>query len=470
MTRSRASSARRRESLAPGAAALVGAARAVAGIAFRGRSAEQALEDALTQPSPARRERVAEPGEGLERSAVRAVALGTVRWYWRLAPAMTSLVQRRPESLPPEVRALLIVAAHQIEYSRNAPELTVNAAVDATRALDQARASGFVNAVLRRFVAEREAVMGSVDADRAARTAHPRWMVDAIDREWAHHADRILAANNAHPPMVLRVDLSRSSVAECVRELATAGLGARPIEWAPSAVLLDRPVPVATIPGFAEGRVSVQDAGAQLAAPLLDARPQMRVLDACAAPGGKTGHLLEHTRGIELTAVDVDAGRLARVRENLQRLRREARLASADVRDTDAFWDGRPFDRILLDAPCSSTGVIRRHPDIKLLRRPSDIASFAAAQLEMLHAAFAMLAPGGRLIYATCSILGAENEGVTRQFLNGEPHARSGPLPPAGSLAPGAIQGQTGIQLLPGAQAGTDGFHYACIEKATTGT
>jgi 16S rRNA (cytosine967-C5)-methyltransferase len=222
---------------------------------------------------------------------------------------------------------------------------------------------------------------------------------------------------------------------------------------------------VAAIPGFREGRVSVQDAGAQLAAEWLGAEPGMRVLDACAAPGGKTGHLLERTPGLgSLLAIDVDGSRLRRVYENLERLGLDAQLMAADVRDTAAYWDGQPFDRILLDAPCSSTGVIRRHPDIKLLRRESDIPVLAATQREMLVAAFRMLAPGGRLLYCTCSVLPQENSAVVEGFLQAETAARLVPLPGAGLGVGDAM-----VQLLPGAEAGTDGFHYACIEKATAG-
>jgi 16S rRNA (cytosine967-C5)-methyltransferase len=215
----------------------------------------------------------------------------------------------------------------------------------------------------------------------------------------------------------------------------------------------------------------VQDAGAQLAALLLDARPGMRVLDACAAPGGKTGHLLEHTPELaELVAADVDAERVERIRENLTRLKRSARVVVADVREPASFWDGKPFDRILLDAPCSSTGVIRRHPDIKLLRRADDIQALAKVQLEILRATFGMLAVGGRLLYATCSVLPDENQQVVERFLGLEPTARPATLPegmvPPGQQPAGAWPAHA-LQLLPGAATGTDGFYYACVEKTT---
>lgn len=407
------------------------------------------------------------------RAAVRAITLGTVRWYLRVKPAVDSLLAR-PQTLAREVRALLAVAAHQLEYSRNAPQLTVHAAVDAVKILRHKHAGGLVNAVLRRLVAERHDVFAKVDRDPARRTAHPRWLADALASAWPLHALRILEANNVHPPLTLRVNRMHCTAEVYLAELAAAGMGGRLSEWGtecvrPPAVSLDRPVSVAEIPGFSEGRVSVQDAGAQLAAPLLDARPGMRVLDACAAPGGKAAHLLELTGGsVELWAVDIDAGRLERVRENLSRLGLSAHVLAADVRDPDSFWDGRPFERILVDAPCSGTGVIRRHPDIKLLRRSEDIPAFANTQIEILEAAFRMLAAGGRLVYSTCSVLPAENEAVVERFLALTPLARALPIP-AGRLAPGALACRWGVQLLCGSAAETDGFYYACIEKTTSG-
>jgi 16S rRNA (cytosine967-C5)-methyltransferase len=438
---------------APGAAALADAARAVATVAFDGRSADEALR-AFDESS--------------QRAAVRAIALGSLRWYLRLAPAIDRLLSN-PQGVANEVRALLLVSAHQIEYSRNAPQATAHAAVDATRILSQGRASGLVNAVLRRFVAEKATLLGQVDRKLSGRTAHPQWLVKLLEQAWPNSHESILTANNEHPPLVLRVDLSRKSRDSYLEELAKADIAASPLDWAPAAVRLDRPVAVAQLPGFHAGVVSVQDAGAQLAAKLLDARPHMRVLDACAAPGGKTGHLLEYTPDLELVAVDVDADRITRIRENLERLGRQAQVEIADVREP-GLSAGRPFDRILVDAPCSSTGVIRRHPDIKLLRRATDIAAFAAVQDQILRSAFNMLAPGGRLVYCTCSLLPSENEEVVARLLTAEPAARVAAAPLAAVLAPGAVDRKIGIQLIPGSQAGTDGFYYACVEKTTVGT
>lgn len=434
---------------APGAAALADAARAVSAIAFGGRTADTALEPFANAP---------------HRAAVRAITLGCARWYLRLAPAVFKLLPR-PDGVAPEIRALLIATAHQIEYSRNPAQTNANAAVDAARLLGKQRVAGLVNAVLRRFVAERATLLAEVDTDLAGRTAHPQWLVEELRSAWPDRTEALLAANNGHPPMTLRVNLSRISRTDYAQKLAEAGFVSEALPWLGSALILERPVAVSVLPGFKEGLVSVQDAGAQLAVELVDARPGMKVLDACAAPGGKTCHILERTPGLAgLVAVDVDATRVSRIRDNLDRLGLDARVVIADARRTADYWDNAKFDRILLDAPCSSTGVIRRHPDIKLLRRASDIAPLSATQLEMLRACFSMLREGGRLVYSTCSLLPAENEGVVGTFLQTEPRARAVTVWDA---APAALQGRHGFYLLPGEAAGTDGFYYACVEKTT---
>lgn len=436
-----------RSGWAPGAPALAEAARSISAVITQGRSLDAALSD----------------GAG---SAVRAIALGTARWYLRLAPAVERLLER-PRGLAGPIHALLVTGAHQIEYSRNAPEATVDAAVDAARILALPRSSGLVNAVLRRFLRERVALLEAVDCDLAARTAHPRWLVAALQAAWAPQALQILSAGNEHPPMTLRVNLLKTAVEPYREQLTAAGLASTVLPWLPGAVVLERPVPVTELPGFKEGQVSVQDAGAQLAALLLDPQPGMRVLDACAAPGGKTAHLLERTRDLDLVAADIDAGRLGRIQENLDRLGAHTeqgsrvQLVAADVRELSGT-----FDRILVDAPCSATGVIRRHPDIKLLRRARDVPELAALQLEILRAAWRMLAPGGHLLYSTCSLLPAENEGVIQALLS-EPAAQVKSLSRQGKLAPGAVDLPVGVQLLPGTEAGSDGFYYACLEKTT---
>jgi 16S rRNA (cytosine967-C5)-methyltransferase len=346
--------------------------------------------------------------------------------------------------------------------------LTAHLAVDAARLLGAERSTGLVNAVLRRFVAERGRLFAKVDSMVSGRTAHPGWLVKEISRAWPEQGAAVLAANNFHPPMTLRLDLSRTTRADYFALLQTKGIESQETQWIPTALALTRPVAVSELPGFAEGIVSIQDAGAQIASSLMHLSAGQRVLDACAAPGGKSGALLEHTPGIELTCIDLTAERMALVAENLARLGRTATLVTGDMREAAILKD--TFERILVDAPCSSTGVIRRHPDIKLLRRPTDAAAFAAEQLEILRAATAVLAPGGRLVYSTCSVLPTENEHVVARLLETEPSLRPAVMPPAWQLAPGALASPLGVQLLPGAEAGTDGFYYACLEKTTAGS
>jgi 16S rRNA (cytosine967-C5)-methyltransferase len=446
---------------------LASAARVIAAVVDQGVSADAALAQAAASP---------------ERAAVRAIALGSLRWYLRLLPAVQRLLDRKAGRLAPQLSALLVAAAHQIEYSRNPVQLTVNAAVNAARTLGHTRGAGLVNALLRRLVRERESLFAAVDADPVAAAAHPPWLAAALQRAWPQQAAAVMAANNAHPPMTLRVDLTRTDPQAYLRLLEQAGIEARACAWAPAAVALAAPVPVGALPNFSAGWVSVQDAGAQLAALLLDVRPGMRVLDACAAPGGKTLHILERAGGdCDLVAADSDATRLMRVRDNLERCRRNATLVVADLtngRGVDGVVAAPlargGFERILLDAPCSATGVIRRHPDIRLLRRESDIAAFAQTQLALLEYAVTLLAPGGRLLYCTCSVLPRENDAVIARFSADRQAlirvtAPDRLLSAAGVPVPGVEVCTHGVQMLPGCEAGTDGFYYACLEKDTFG-
>ena len=396
-----------------------------------------------------------------QRSAVRAIALGSLRWYLQLEPIVARLLQGK--SLAPALRALLVAALHQLEHSRNPQPTTVSSAVDATRRLRQPRAAAMINALLRRYLRERDGLRARVLADGEAETAHPAWLLAALRAAYPEHWRAIVAADNAHPPMTLRVDRSRIEPASYLERLQEQGCNARSVAWLASAIVLDVPAPVTRLPGFLDGLVSVQDAGAQLAAPLLGVQAGERVLDACAAPGGKTGALLEAAGGpIALTAIDVDARRLELVAQNLARLRREARLVAADLRSDLAWWDGTPFDRILLDAPCSSTGVIRRHPDIRLLRREVDIGGFVATQRRLLAQCLSLLRPGGRLLYSTCSLLPAENERVIEAALATFAGSRLLPFETAELSVPWLVK-SSGAQLLPSDEAPADGFYYACL-------
>jgi 16S rRNA (cytosine967-C5)-methyltransferase len=436
------------------------AARVVAAVADDGRSFEDAFERAPLAESL--------------RSSVRAVALGSLRWYLQLQPRVSRLLQGR--ALAPALQALLLVALHQLEHSRNPPPATVSSAVDAARRLRQPRAAPMINALLRRYLRERgephahahDPASGtgpgdSAGTDEPASTAHPAWLLAALKAAYPDHWRAIVMADNQHPPMTLRVDRTRIDPEAYLRQLQQHGMGGRRIHWAAGAIVLEAPVAVMQLPGFDQGLVSVQDAGAQLAATLLQPSAGMRVLDACAAPGGKTGALLEAAgEAIELTALDIDPERLERVAQNLKRLRRTASLVAADLRTNLDWWNGTPFDRILLDAPCSGTGVIRRHPDIRLLRRASDIAGFAATQRQLLRQCLALLRPGGRLLYSTCSLLPPENDAVVEAVLAAVPGARS-LTPDSADLNPPWLVQKRGVQLLPGDQAPSDGFYYACL-------
>jgi 16S rRNA (cytosine967-C5)-methyltransferase len=427
----------------------------VAAVALRGRR----LEDAI----------VAATQDGAPRPATQSLAFGTVRWYFELEGCLATLLDRPAAKLDAEVRALMLVGLFQLLHGATPAHAAVSETVEAARALGRPRASGLVNAVLRRFQRERAAVVAAAHATRAARHAHPDWMLDAFARDWPQAWESIAAAGNAEPPMWLRVNARRTTREDYLARLVSAGLAAEAVAYAPEALRLAEPAAVDALPGFADGDVSVQDAAAQLAPRFLAAAPGQRVLDACAAPGGKACHVAELEPDLaELVAVELDAGRAARIESNLARLRLAARVIVGDCAQPAAWWDGRPFDRILLDVPCSGTGVIRRHPDIKLLRRAADIAGFTTQQAALLRACWGLLAPGGRLVYASCSVLSEENAGVVGAFLAGEPAAVE-VTESARLLLPGALPWRLAGPgcALPSGAADADGFYYACLEKKT---
>ena len=418
-------------------------------VAERGRSLEDLLAD--------------DTDVGSARGLKRSLTYGTLRWHFRLHAILVELADRPPDRLAPALRALLEIGLFQLLSGEVAEHAAVSETVAAARELGHARATGFVNAVLRRFQRERVEVLARVDADLANRTAHPRWLVAALERDWPERHRAILDANNAPPPLWLRVNTRRTQVAAQASALEAEGFRVFRDALAPDALRIEPAADVRSLPGFAEGRVSVQDAAGQLALELLAPRAGERILDACAAPGGKTGHILERTDGgAEVTAVDVSSVRLGRVQANLDRLGLEATLVVGDALRPDGWWDGRPYDRILLDVPCSATGVIRRHPDIKLLRRPGDLKPLARRQRAMLDALWPLLRPGGRFLYTSCSVLKAENTGVIGGFLAATPAAVD---TTAGSgWPPGADPDGPGHARLPG-EADMDGFYYACLDK-----
>jgi 16S rRNA (cytosine967-C5)-methyltransferase len=393
------------------------------------------------------------------RPFAQELSYGTLRWGPRLAFLVARLLRKPLRERDGDVRALLWLGLYQLLYSRVPAHAAVDGTVDASRALRKSWAAGLVNAVMRGFLKRRDELLAAAERDEQAATAHPAWWLDSLRRGRPDDWQGIVAANNARPPMTLRVNERRTSRDDYLKRLAVAGMAGGPAPFTASGVLLDQPVEVMQLPGFAEGLVSVQDGAAQLAAVLLDPQPGERILDACAAPGGKTAHLLERQPALrEVVAVDKDAARLARVRDNLTRLGLEARCVTADAAATAEWWDGMSFDRVLLDAPCSGSGVIRRHPDIKYLRRPQDIEALAAQQQRLLSALWPLLKREGMLLYAVCSVLPEENEQVVQAFLAQHGDAREETVAVWGKpLAHGRL-------IVPGTE-GMDGFYYACLRK-----
>lgn len=437
-----------------GAANRARAARAVHQVLEQGQTLETALADQL-------------PAEGSprDRAHVQALAFGAVRWHHRHQAILERLLDRPLQRRDHILGALLSVGLYQLADPAQADHAAVSATVAATRLLGRDRATGLVNGVLRRYQREAGQLGPALDATPEWRHSHPAWLVERLRQDWPDHWSRVLAANQAHPAFWLRVRTGQVARPEYQARLqAAVGDAGTTLAGLEAALKLERPVAVGRLPGFAAGLVSVQDAASQLAAPLLAAGPGLRVLDACAAPGGKAGHLLE-LASVDLTALDMAAPRLELVRANLRRLGLSARLVTGDATAPASWWDGQPFDRILVDAPCSASGVIRRHPDIKLLRRPEDLPGLARRQRLMLDRLWPLLRPGGRLLYSTCSVFREENGAVVGGFLADQPGARLLPLAPG---LPGgvALDGAPGLQLLPG-PGDTDGFYYALMEKTT---
>jgi 16S rRNA (cytosine967-C5)-methyltransferase len=379
---------------------------------------------------------------GDSRAALIDLTHGTLRRYGRVQGIVAALARRgRPE---PMVEALLWCALYALESGRYRSHTVVDETVKACGLIERWPVKGFVNALLRGWLRESAAIESRLAQDEEAHYQHPRWWIDRLRSTYPKDWAAILAAGNTHPPMALRVNRRRIDVGDYRAKLA-------PAHAVGEGLLLETPLPVERIPGFAAGEVSVQDLGAQRAAHCLDLKSGLRVLDACAAPGGKTAHMLE-LADVSMTALDVDEKRAARIAPNLERLGLNAAVKVGSAAQPAGWWDGTPFDRILADVPCSASGIVRRHPDIKWLRRPGDLARFAEQQQDILAALWRLLAPGGKLLYATCSVFREENDEVVAAFAAAEPSARRLPLP----------DGEP-AQWLPDAQH--DGFFYALIEK-----
>ncbi len=430
-------------SASSGAAVRVAAAQALDAVLHQGRSLRNELATRLPRFEDTR-----------DRALLEAIVFAGLRGQARYRAALAQWMPKPPGRRDGVLRALLYAGFAQLEALRLPPHAAVAATVEAARELGRAHQAGLVNALLRR--ASREGLPAG-----SAEDAWPAWLLAALGEDWPGRVGAIVAASAQAAPMWLRVNRRRGDRDAISARLRASGIEALPVPACADALRLDVPVPVTALPGFAEGELSVQDGSAQLVADALAPVPGARVLDACAAPGGKAAHLLERDPALRLLALDVEPDRLERVRETLQRLRldAQARLRAVDAMDVGKWWDGVPFDAILLDAPCSATGVVRRHPDILLHRRASDVEALVAVQARLLDTLWPTLAPGGTLLYATCSILRRENDAQVAAFLARTPGARQAPL----DARFGHDTGH-GSQRFPG-EEGMDGFFYARLAR-----
>jgi 16S rRNA (cytosine967-C5)-methyltransferase len=429
------------------------AAHAVARILREGVTLDAALKDALAAADP----KLA--------PSVRSLSYGAVRGYFRHEAILRSLLSAPVRSLDFLVRALLSVALYEIEDAKTPEYAVVDAAVQTAKATDAVRAAGLINAVLRRYLRERKTLDAEIARNPATRHASPVWLADRLRADWPVRWTQLLAAGDSQAPMWLRVNPRHATAADYLETLQKAGIGARCAAHVPQALALDTPCDVHDLPGFAQGLVSVQDLGAQCVEFPLALAAGQSVLDACAAPGGKTALVAEREPHLaRLTAVDIDPQRLARVGENMRRGDLRADLVHGDAGEPAAWWDGVPYDRILLDAPCSALGVIRRHPDIRLRKSPSDIDKLPALQGRLLAAAWRLLARGGRLVYATCTVTRSENRDLLAAFLRSTPDAATVPADSWPGWPDIGEADDFGRQILPG-EAGADGFYYAALTK-----
>ena len=395
-----------------------------------------------------------------DRSFYRELCFGTLRHYFQLDAQLQTLLKKPLNKKDADIHALLLIGLYQLQYLRTPDHAAISATVEATKGLKKPWAKGLVNAVLRNFLRLQDSGDGLPKPTEAAQANHPQWLYLTLQKHWPAAWRDIVDYNNATPAMTLRVNLNRSSRAAYQAQLIAAGIDSEVDDYCDTAIRLRSAVSISALPDFAEGTVSVQDVGAQLAASLLNIDTNMQILDACAAPGGKAVNLLEKDESIKLTAIDSSSERLLNVEENLRRCGYRARCIAADAAQLDDWWDGVLFDRILLDAPCSGTGIISHHPDIKILRREADVASFAQQQKRLLNALWAALKPGGELLYCTCSVMPEENNHVIDAFLQTMPDAKA--------LKIDAIWGQQqgyGRQLLPN-QGKYGGFFYTRLSKS----
>jgi 16S rRNA (cytosine967-C5)-methyltransferase len=404
---------------------------------------------------------LAKLSDARQRALAQELTFGTLRWSYRLEALLGRLLKKPLKKRDRDVHSLLLVGLYQLLFMALPSHAAVSETVEVVRQWGKDWAAGLVNAVLRNAQRQGVELLASVDGEASARWSHPDWWIERLQEDWPQDWQRILEADNERPPMVLRVNVAQTDRRSYMQLLKRAGIAAEASPFPDTAIRLTEPVAVHSLPGFSDGLVSVQDAAAQLSASLLKLASGQRVLDACAAPGGKTGHILETAPDLRaLIAIDASENRLLKVRENMQRLRVDAELLAADAADTSRWWNGETFDRILLDAPCSASGVVRRHPDIRLLRQAGDLQTLSQLQRRLMDALWPLLASGGILLYVTCSVFKQENSHVLRAFLDRHDDADELAL-----HITGARPLPVGCQLLPG-EHGTDGFYFARLIKA----
>ncbi|UPG86013.1 16S rRNA (cytosine(967)-C(5))-methyltransferase RsmB [Luteibacter aegosomatis] len=423
------------------------AAQALADVALSGHSLRDVADRSLPRLADAR-----------DRALLTALLNEGARWWPRFDAAVDRLLDKPIRRNEPVVHALLVTALVQLEILELPAYAAVAATVEAVRELRRPRLAGLVNAVLRRWLRERDTHLAALDAQPATRHAHPAWLVRAIERDWPAQAEGVLTAANREPSLMLRVNRRRAEREPVAVALREAGYEVAAHEWLSDGLVLPHSTDVTRLPGFAEGRFAVQDGAAQVPADLLDLADGQRVLDACAAPGGKACHALERA-DVRLLAVEAEPRRAPRIRQNLDRLGLAAGVTIADSGDPSAWWDRTPFDRVMIDAPCSATGVIRRRPDVRLHRREADIDALVTQQERILAACWQTLVPGGLLLYVTCSILRRENDGVVGPFIEAHGDAEAVPL-----LLPAGQATLAGWQVLPG-DGDLDGMYYALLRK-----
>ena len=391
-------------------------------------------------------------------SLARQIAFGVLRHYFELASKVDCLVSKPLPEKNADIQLLIMSGIYSIDHLNRPVHASVNACVEATSDLNKVWAKKLVNGVLRSYLRKKEQIVGQIQADPESVTNHPQWLISRIEAAYPDQALAIFEANNVQPPMTLRVNLKQQSREEYLERLASIDIDACIGKHAPTAIYLSRPVAVDKLPNFDTGAASVQDEASQLVAPMMDIAAGMDVLDACAAPGGKTCHLLE-AQNVDVVAVELEERRIGRMKENLLRMGLTAEIICADASAPDQWWDGQLFDRILLDAPCSATGVIRRNPDIKMLRTSEDILVLVQLQLKLLHSLWPLLKPGGYMVYATCSVLRQENDRLVARFLAQQPKAHHCVIE-----ADWGVEMDIGRQLFPN-PISHDGFYYAKLHK-----